>query len=172
MQRRTFFGWVGAGVAAAATIGIPAATGTVRAVGSAPVISESAAALESLLGALIARPVGAGYRVSAVSAIDRGAFTVMLSRGEQTAVVRVFRRSATSRGLAQSAIFDLRLMNGADGGVGTNEHVGVAVMTLASRLSRLERTDLRGHARAARRLLSSHDEYLHVHGGTNTVTVA
>lgn len=172
MQRRTFFGWVGAGLAAA-TVGVPVRAEAATQVAPQPsALSEEAATLEGLLGRLTTRPVGAGYRVSSVSRVERGAVTLLLSRGAETALVRVFRRSATSSGLASSRLFDLRLMNGADGVEGTHEHVGVAVMTLAARLARLERGDLQSLARAARVALATHDEYLRVHGGSNPTSMA
>jgi hypothetical protein len=60
-------------------------------------------------------------------------------------------------------------MNGADGDRATNEAGGVAVMTLASRLRRIEATTLRGglatEQRTALRSLYTHEQRTTFHGG-------
>ena len=166
MRRRTFFGVVGTSAAVAALPGFAFAART-------GALSEASAAaapsIDFLLMPLVGRSLAAGFRVESVSPIDRGAVTITLVQGDARALVQVFRRSAASNGLATTRLFDLRWMNGADGEHATPEAGGVAVMTLASRIRRLESAMLRGglsgSQRTALRGLSTHAARNALHGG-------
>lgn len=162
MQRRTFVGWMGA-AGAAAVVGLPSLAASERRTETAATPHE--ATLTGLFESLVSRPLGFGFRVEAVAPLAERALAVTLRRGEERWTVRVCRRSATSSGLATTRLLDLRLLNGADGAHDTDEHVGVAVMTLAARAARLERADLAGYARAAHATLSTHDEHVSRCGG-------
>ena len=176
MRRRTFFGIVGAG-AATAVVPISLAarpsgrgqSAAGRSLGDRTAVARSAS-LDFLLGALVGRPLPGGYRVSSVSDVAQGAVTITLTqRDGSSALVQAFRRSPLSSGLATTRLLDLRLMNGADGELTTHEGAGVAVMTLASRIRRVEDTTCRGgigrDQRAAVRALSTHEHRNLVHGG-------
>jgi len=152
MQRRTFLGWIGAGAAVGALGGSIAPRASTSFTSAAPTID---AAFTSVVG----RPLAAGYRVDAVSPIEHGVVTLWLARDGVREAVRVFRRSSMGApGLARTAWLDLRLMNGADGASSTREGIGLAVMTLAARLRRVESVEL---ARA----LVTHDAHRAIHGG-------
>lgn len=171
MRRRTFFGIVGAGAAVAA---LPLAGSVARAdAGGGPIGRPASAArgnVEWLLGGLVGHALPGGFRVASVSEIDRGAVTITLASGSGTlAHVQVFRRSPLSTGLATTRLLDLRLMNGADGAHDTHEGAGVAVMTLASRIRRIEQSvlssGLAADQRASLRGLTTHEQRLFLHGG-------
>ena len=151
MRRRTFFGVVGTSAAVAALPGFALAARTGAASSASAEGAPSAASIDFLLMPLVGRSLAGGFRVESVSPIDRGAVTITLVRDGARALVQVFRRSAASNGLATTRLFDLRWMNGANGEHATPEAGGVAVMTLASRIRRLEAAMLRGGLSGAQR---------------------
>lgn len=167
MQRRTFFGVVGAG---AASVALPIGALGSR-TGSAAAGARSALPnLDFLFAPLVGRTLPGGFRVATVSDLDRGSATVTLTRQDGArAQVQVFRRSPASAGLATSRLLDLRWMNGGDGDRVTNEAAGVAVMALAARLGRIEASTLRGglsrEQRVALRSLFTHEQRTAIHGG-------
>ncbi len=168
MQRRTFFRFVGVGALAAAIPGVGA-----PAPGAPKVRPRSieAAGLALLFGGIAGRGLTGGYRVARVSELDGGAVTIELTHTDgSVAHVQAFRRSPLSRGLATTGLLDLRLMNGADGGErSTREELGVAVLTLASHLRRVESAALRSRLGADRRAslrgLYTHERRFAMHGG-------
>lgn len=170
MRRRTFFGLVGAGAATAAfplsgllRSGVPE-----RPRSDAP--RGRAQSLDFLLAPLLGRSLPGGFRVSSMSDVDRGSVAITLTRQDGAhAAVQVFRRSPLSSGLATTRLLDLRWMNGGDGEQVTNEAAGIAVMSLAARVRRIEASVLRGglsaQHRASLRLLSTHEQRTARYGG-------
>ncbi len=176
MRRRTFFGIVGAGAVSAALplplLASAGPTGGQRAEGRGHLPS-----LDFLFAPLIGRPLPGGFRVLAVSDVQRGSATVTLARQDGArAVVQVFRRSPLSAGLATTRLLDLRWMNGGDGDRITQEAGGVAVMSLAARVRRVESAALRGGVspdqRVALRALFTHEQRNAVHGGYQVAETA
>jgi hypothetical protein len=153
MRRRTFFGMVGAGAAAAAVPGaLRAGTSTTGAATPRDEARASGPNLDFLLGPLVGRTLTGGLRVAAASAITQGAVTLTLrGRDGREAVVQAFRRSASSAGIATTRWLDLRWMNGADGELATPEAGGLAVMSLASRIRRIESALVRDGVTGAQR---------------------
>jgi hypothetical protein len=170
MRRRTFFGMVGAGAAAAALPGALTGGTSERGASIASSTRTEAPNIDFLLAPLVGRSLSGGFRVGTISPIDRGAVTVTLVRtGDGArAVVQVFRRSSRSEGLATTRWLDLRWMNGADGEEATPEAGGVAVMTLASRIRRVEAASARAgvsrEQRAALRELSTIEQRIARYG--------
>ncbi len=169
MQRRTFFGIVGAGAVAALPV-----SALVRPSLSPRGHSERAVSrvpsLDFLLAPLLGRSLAGGFRVASVSDIERGSVTITLARHDGArSLVQVFRRSPVSTGLATTRLLDLRWMNGGNGDRATHEAGGVAVMTLASRLRRIEAATLRAglmaEQRASLRSLHTHEQRTTFHGG-------
>lgn len=174
MRRRTFFGLVGAGaVGAALPVGGMAMGGMAGAAPGASARTEGRARLPNLdflFAPLVGRPLTAGFRVLSVSGVERGSATVTLARADGArAQVQVFRRSPMSTGLATTRLLDLRLMNGGDGDRATHEGAGLAVMSLAARLRRIEAAAVRGgpspEQRVALRALYTHEQRNALHGG-------
>jgi hypothetical protein len=175
MRRRTFFRFVGVGAAVAA---LPV-WATDASAPRAPRRSSDVASLDWLFAGILGRGLTGGHRVASVSDVDRGAITITLVHTDGSiAPVHVFRRSPLSRGLATTNLLDLRLMNGADGGErATHEELGVAVLTLAAHIRRIETAALRagaglGERRASLRRLSSHEQRYALHGGFAVVETA
>ena len=169
MRRRTFFGMVGAGAAAAALPGMMPSSTTTPARESARAPSVEGENLDFLLAPLAGRSLSGGVRVASISAIDRGAVTITLrARDGAESVVQVFRRSLASEGIAATRWLDLRWMNGADGERSTPETGGLAVMALAARIRRLEnaaaRSGLSASQRASLRRLETLDGRNAMHG--------
>ena len=164
MQRRTFLQAVGVGAAAGLVSPVAIAD---RAAVSA---SSEQAAPRSIVGDLAASPdLGQGWRVAEVSPVQHGAITVSLVGAAGEVDVQLFRRSRVSAGLVQTHLLDLRVMNGADGATPTQEGLGLAVMSLATRIRGHERAALRGglcpEHRAALRSLRTHERRLSELGG-------
>jgi hypothetical protein len=136
-----------------------------------------APSLDFVLAPLLGRSLPGGFRVSALSDVDRGSVGITLTRQDGAqAVVQVFRRSPLSSGLATTRLLDLRWMNGGDGAQVTNEAAGVAVMNLAARVRRIEASVLReglsAQHRASLRTLSTHEQRTARYGGFVTAPVS
>ncbi|MFO0684533.1 MAG: hypothetical protein U0234_20935 [Sandaracinus sp.] len=167
MQRRTFFGLVGAGAATAAMWSGAHVSGIADRARSGDARSTS---LEFLFAPLVGRPLSLGYRLESVSEVELGSARVTLVGADGArAIVQVFRRSQVSSGLASTRLLDLRWMNGADGAAQTHEQAGLAVMGLAARLRRVETAALEAGLsrpqRTALRALQTHEQRLATHGG-------
>ena len=102
--------------------------------------SVSAAAPHWLLGTI--RPgsaLGLGWALSSVSPITLGASVLELAhRDGRVARVHLCARDGRPKGLAHTALFDLVLMDGAQGDRQTDEGLGRALMNLASRVKQNE----------------------------------
>jgi hypothetical protein len=171
MRRRTFFGMVGAGAAAVALPGVLPSTGRSESATAPPTARADGPSLDFLLAPVAGRALSGGFRVAAIAPIDRGAATITLrARDGAEHVVQAFRRSplAQSEGIASTRWLDLRWMNGADGAHTTPEAGGLAVMSLASRIRRIEnaaaRAGLTPEQRASLRALQTIDRRNAVHG--------
>lgn len=170
MQRRTFFGLVGAGAATAALPVLGSARAQSIAERARPTDGGRSTSLEFLFAPIVGRPLSLGYRVESVSEVELGSARVTLvSADGSRAIVQLFRRSPVSSGLASTRLFDLRWMNGADGSTETHEPPGLAVMSLAARLRRVETialdAGLTRPQRTALRALQTHEQRVATHGG-------
>ncbi len=170
MQRRTFFGFVGAGAAAAALPVWEATHPSIAERARPRVDAGRSTSLDFLFAPIIGRPIALGYRVESVSEVELGSARVTLVTADGSrAILQVFRRSPVSAGLATTRLLDLRWMNGADGVEATQEHAGLAVLGLAARLRRVEAAALdSGLSRAQRtalRALQTHEQRFASHGG-------
>lgn len=160
MQRRMFLRAVGVGAASTAvswSVGSRALENGSRAAHGADRV------LLAPIEAGLALPHG--WRVVEVRGIEAGAIPIRLAHEDGTAaLVGAFRRGPRSRGIAQTALLDLRVMNDAHGHRPTNEGLGLAVMTLAARIRRAERAMMRRGAtaeqRAALSALRTHEQRL------------
>lgn len=86
--------------------------------------------------------IGLGWRVSALSTVDRGAAVLALfHRDGREARVHLCAHHGTPRGLAHSALFDLILMDGGQGDRDTPEDLGRALVNLAARVRGNEISD-------------------------------
>jgi len=110
-----------------------------------PVASDPAAPWAMVAPLVTGTTVGSGWRVAALSALDRGAVVMTLAhRSGQHAQIHLCRLEGQPRGIAHTAELDLVLMNGGDGRRLTGEGIGRAVKTVALRIAAHER----GHAGA------------------------
>lgn len=107
--------------------------------------------------------VGLGWRLTALSPIERGAAVLTLTQvGTPGAEARVHlcAHHGQPRGLAHSALFDLVLMDGGQGNKPTDEGLGRVLLGLAARLRRTEQS---GELTAVARLLT-HGERTMLYG--------
>jgi len=87
-------------------------------------------------------PVGLGWRLAALSDIDRGAVVLSLAhRDGRTARVHLCAHAGSPRGLAHSALLDLILMDGGQGDQQTDEDLGRTLLNLAARIRTNEISD-------------------------------
>ena len=98
--------------------------------------------------------VGMGWRVDDLSKVEKGAAILRLRhRDGRSIAVHICAREGRPRGIAASALFDLILMDGAQGEGQTEEGLGRALLTVASRIKHNELQDAVDPA-WARQLLS------------------
>jgi hypothetical protein len=162
---------VGAAIASLpAWMGLARARSTAAMKGAARPIEP--AGLDWIVAGIAGQGLTGGYRVANVSPIRDGAVTLALEHTDGSAAqVQIFRRSPLSRGLATTNFLDLRLMNDAAGAETTHEGLGVAVLTLAAHLRRVEAQGLRSGSgldaarRASLRSLHTHERHYAMYGG-------
>lgn len=83
--------------------------------------------------------IGKGWTVRDLSAVQQGAAVLSLShRDGRTAAVHICALGARGRGVAQTQLFDLVVMDGRDGDAPTDEALGRAVVNLSRRIHRNE----------------------------------
>ena len=95
--------------------------------------------------------IGNGWSIASLSDVRLGAAILSLRHvSGATSDVHVCLRQGQSQGVVATRDFDFVLMNQADGGVPTNEALGVALMTLArnvaAREAAVSRTGFMSHA--------------------------
>lgn len=79
--------------------------------------------------------LGKGWTLETLSAVERGASVLGLRNADgRAARVHLCARDGRPRGVAHTALFDLMLMDGGQGDHPTDEGLGRALLTLASRV--------------------------------------
>ena len=83
--------------------------------------------------------LGKGWSVSGLSPVAQGAAVLAIQhRSGASANVHICALGSRGQGVAQSALFDLVVMDGRDGGQATDEDLGRAMTGLARRIHRNE----------------------------------
>lgn len=133
-------------------LGQPAAAGAVSGAQARAAASVQAPAPWALFAPLqVGSSIGNGWSIESLSDVRLGA-SVLSLRHESGAKsdVHICLRQGQSQGVVSTRHFDFVLMNEADGGVPTNEALGVALITLARRADAndvaVSRTGFMSHA--------------------------
>lgn len=83
--------------------------------------------------------LGLGWRMQGMSAVDRGASIMVLAHESgEIARVHVCGHEGSPKGLAHTALVDLILMDGGDGGKPTDESVGRVLLAIAEQIRQNE----------------------------------
>ena len=79
--------------------------------------------------------LGSGWRIAELSGVVRGAYVLKLQhRSGDRVELHLSRLEGAARGLASTEHLDLFVMNGGDGGVPSDEDLGLVVLSLARRI--------------------------------------
>ncbi len=123
----------------AGALGVGGAAAATSLAAFADASNQSGAPLWLFGGLQLGASLGLGWSLSAVSPVRMGASVLdLVHRDGSVARVHLCAREGRPKGLAHTALFDLVLMDGAQGDRATDERLGRALLNLASRIKQNE----------------------------------